>query len=123
MTETTGEQLVQLKGFTFDGDTGRTLSDLYQAVGNAGYRRDAPFVMPSWRKGDARPVVLNSYLDVEGNRVHVVWQSDDSGQSQVIDIITGAPSLEKNQGADAGACSACGDTAVFHEMMQALNDE
>ena len=123
MTETTREQLMQLKGYTFDGDTGRTLRDLYQAVGDAGYERDAPFIMPSWRDGDDMPVVLNSYLDDDGNRVHVVWQSDDAGQSIVVDIIADAPSLQKVAVDDAESCSACGGTATFLDALQALLED
>ncbi len=122
MTEATRKQVTRLKEFTFDGGTGRTLRDLYQAVGAAGYRRDAPFVMPSWREGDQTPVVLNSYLDGEGNRIHVVWQSDDAGLSQVVDIIDDAPSLEKVRAADADACDACGGAGAFRDTMQALLD-
>lgn len=122
MTEATREQLTRLAGFTFDGDTGRTLRDLYQAVSAAGYTRDAPFVMPSWREGDETPVVLNSYLDSEGNRVHVVWQSDDAGLSRVVDIIDDAPSLERVRADDADACDACGGVGAFREMMQATLD-
>ena len=122
MTEATREQLTGLKGFTFDGDTGRTLRDLHEAVGAAGYRRDAPFVMPSWREGDETPVVLNSYLDGEGNRVHIVWQSDDAGLSRVVDIIGDAPSLEKVMADDAEACDACGGASAFRDTMQALLD-
>ena len=86
-------------------------------VGSAGYTRDAPFVMPSWREGDERPVVLNSYLDGEGNRVHIVWQSNAAGPSRVVDIIDDAPSLEKVR---ADAADACGGVDAFHEMMQAI---
>ena len=122
MTEATREKLTRLKGFTFDGDTGRTLRDLYQAVGAAGYTRDAPFVMPSWREGDPTPVVLNSYLDGEGDRVHVVWQSGDTGLSRVVDIIEDAPSLEKVRADDAETCHACGGVDAFRETMQRLLD-
>ncbi len=123
MTEATRKQVTRLKGFTFDGDTGRTLRDLSEAVGAAGYRRDAPFVMPSWREGDEIPVVLNSSLDGDGNRVHVVWQSDGAELSRVIDIIDDAPSLEKVRAADADACDACGGVAAFRETMQEMLDE
>ncbi len=123
MAEATREKLTQLKGFTFDGDTGRTLRDLYQTVGDAGYTKDAPFVVPSWREGDDTPVVLNSYLDGGGNRVHVVWQSDSAGLSRVVDIIDDAPSLEKVRAADGDACDACSGVDAFRETMEAMLDE
>ena len=106
MTENINKELTGLKGFTFDGNTGRTLSDLYEAVNKIGYTTDTPFVMPSWREGDERPVVVNSYLDPEGKRVHIVWHSDDSGLSHVTDIILDAPSLAKEK--EASSCEMCG---------------
>ena len=106
MSKEIDKQLVGLKGFTFDGDTGRTLSDLYEAVNTIGGTKDAPFVMPSWLKGDEKPVVVNSYFDPEGKRVHVIWNSDNSGLSHVVDVILDAPSLAKEKA--AGSCEMCG---------------
>ncbi len=99
--------LTLLKGFSFDGDTGRTIRDLYAAVDGTGCTRDAPFVGPWWLEGNETPAAVNSFLDPEGKRVHVIWQSDDSGLSQVIDVVFDAPSLakEKHEGEECNACS------------------
>ncbi len=101
------ENLMLLTGFTFDGDTGRTLKDLYAAVSGTGCTRDAPFVRPLWVEGRQRPAVVNSYLTPEGRRVHVVWQSDDAGLSEVVNIVLDAPSLaeEKPRGQSCDICS------------------
>ncbi len=107
MSDKTDGILTLLKGFSFDGDTGRTIRDLYAAVDGTGCNRDAPFVMPYWLEGNETPAAVNSFLDPEGKRVHVVWQSDDSGLSQVIDVLFDAPSLakEKHEGGECDACS------------------
>ena len=105
MSESIDKQLLGLKGFTFDGDTGRTLSDLYEAVEATGCTQDTPFVMPSWLEGDQRPSVVNSYLDPEGKRVHIVWGSDNSGFSRVVDVILNAPALAKDEASDS--CNMC----------------
>ncbi len=103
------KELVSLKGFTFDGDTGKTLDDLYAAVEKTGYTRDAPFAVPSWREGAERPSVVNSYLDAEGKRAHVIWESDVTGMSRVVDVVMDAPSLlvEKGEGSCGCGCG-CG---------------
>ena len=106
MSESMNEQLIGLKGFTFDGDTGRTLDDLYEAVSIKGCTMDTPFLMPLWPDGNQRPSVVNSFLDSEGKRVHIVWNSEESGVSRVVDVILNAPSLAE-EGA-AGSCEACG---------------
>ena len=106
MSESTDKQLMSLKGFTFDGDTGRTLGDLYEATQALGCTRDIPFVMPAWLEGGERPVAVNSYLDPEGKRVHVLWESEHSGLSHVVDVILNAPSLAKEKGEDS--CETCG---------------
>jgi hypothetical protein len=106
VSETANEQLIKLKGFTFDGETGRKLSDLYSAVGETGYTKDAPFVRPTWSGDNPRPGAVNSFLDTEGNRAHLIWQSDDSGLSRVVDIVLNAPSLAREATGDA--CEACG---------------
>jgi len=106
MVETLEKQILELKGFTFDGTTGRTPADLYRAVGALGLVRDTPFLGPTWLKGENRPVVVNSYLDPAGKRVHVVWGSDESGLSKVVDVILDAPSLEKLK--SDNSCASCG---------------
>ncbi len=115
MSEKIDSILTLLKGFSFDGDTGRTISDLYAAVDGTGCTRDTPFVMPWWIEGDETPAAVNSFLDPDGRRVHVVWRSDDSGLSQVIDVIFDAPSLakEKHEGGECDVCSL--------EMMKQLS--
>ncbi len=107
MSENVDNILMLLKGFTFDGDTGRTISDLYAAVSGTGCTRDTLFVMPLWPEGDETPLGVNSYLDPEGKRVHVIWQADDSGLSRVVDVILNAPSLanEKPVGESCEMCS------------------
>lgn len=119
MSESINKQLGLLKGFTFDSDTGRTIGDLYQALDAMGLTQDTPFVSPSWIEGNERPVGLNSYLDPEGNRVHIIWHSDNSGLSSVIDVVLNAPSLAKEQAADS--CNACGTDMM--EMMKQLAEE
>ena len=118
MSESIDNKLMLLKGFTFDGDTGRTISDLYSAVNGTGCTRDAPFVMPLWFEGDERPAAVNSYLDPEGKRIHVIWQSDDSGVSQVVDVVLDAPSLarEKHEHED-GSCDIC-SIDMMKELLQ-----
>ena len=117
MSESVDSILMLLKGFTFDGDTGRTIGDLYAAVSGTGCTRDTPFVMPLWLEGDERPAGVNSYLDPEGKRVHVLWQSDDSGVSRVVDVILNAPSLarEKPAGGSSEMCSI--------DMMKEMSQE
>ena len=109
--------LMLLKGFTFDGDTGRTVRDLQTAVSGAGCTRDAPFATPKRLEGEATPAGVYSYLDPEGKRVHIVWQSDRSGLSRVIDVILDAPSLarEKHEGESCDMCSV--------KMMQELSQQ
>jgi hypothetical protein len=106
MSENINEKMVSLKGFTFDGNTQRSLRDLYDAVNAIGCTRDVPFTQPSWREGIETPVAINSYLDPEGQRIHVVWGSDGSGLSRVIDVVLNAPSLacEKTE----NSCNSCG---------------
>ena len=106
MSESVDNKLMLLKGFSFDGDTGRTIDDLYAAVSGTGCTRDDPFIMPLWLEGDKRPVAVNSYLDPEGKRVHIVWQSDRSGLSRVVDVILNAPSLARERHSD-GPCEMC----------------
>ena len=117
MSESVDNILMLLKGFTFDGDTGRTISDLYAAVSGTGCTRDTPFVIPLWREGDETPLGVNSYLDPEGKRVHVIWQSDDSGLSRVVDVVLNAPSLakEKPVGESCEMCSI--------EMMKQMSQD
>ncbi|UCH42557.1 MAG: hypothetical protein JSW16_07045 [Dehalococcoidales bacterium] len=120
MPENINDTLMLLKGFTFDGDTGRTIQDLYSAVTGTGCTKDTPFAMPSWVEGDEKPVAVNSYLDPEGKRVHIIWRSDTSGLSRVIDVVLNAPSLAKDKPAEA-SCD------VFHidmmEMIQQIAEE
>ena len=106
MTKEIDKQLIGLKGFTFDGDTGRTLSDLYEAVNTIGGTRDTPFVSPSRLEGSERPAAVNSYLDPDGRRFHIIWHSDNSGLSHVVDVILDAPSLAREEA--AGSCEMCG---------------
>lgn len=120
MSESVDSILMLLKGFTFDGDTGRTIDDLYAAVSGPGCTRDDPFVMPMWLEGDERPAGVNSYLDPEGKRVHIIWQSERSGLSRVIDVVLNAPSLAREKPEDE-ACDACG--ANMMEMMKQLAEE
>lgn len=107
MTGEIDNQLLDLKEFTFDGDTGRTLRDLYESVNAIGGTKDSPFVRPFQLEGHERPGVVNAYLDAEGRRFHIVWYSDKSGLSQVDDVILGAPSLAKDRQTDA--CQSCGE--------------
>lgn len=116
MSESVDSILMLLKGFTFDGDTGRTITDLYAAVSGTGCTRDTPFVMPLWLEGDERPAGVNSYLDPEGKRVHILWRSDDSGVSRVVDVILNAPSLAREKPED-GSCEMC-STDMMQEMMR-----
>ena len=107
MSEEIDDILTLLKGFSFDSDTGRTINDLYSAVSGTGCTKDTPFIMPWWIEGDETPAAVNSFLDPDGRRVHVIWRSDDSGLSQVIDVVFDAPSLakEKHEGGECDACS------------------
>ena len=111
MSETANDQLMKLRGFSFDGDTGRKLSDLYAAVGETGYTRDAPFVRPTWSGDNPRPGAVNSFMDTEGNRAHLVWQSDESGLSRVVNVVLNAPSLAGETTGDA--CGSCGAGCGF----------
>ena len=117
MSEKIDNTLMLLKGFTFDGDTGRTIRDLYSAVSGTGCTRDAPFVTHLRLEGDERPAGVNSYLDPEGKRVHIVWKSDDSGLSRVVDVVLNAPSLarEKPEGESCDLCSI--------EMMEQISKQ
>lgn len=121
MSESIENVLMLLKGFSFDGDTGRTISDLYAAVSGTGCTKDTPFAMPLWLEGDERPAGVNSYLDPEGKRVHIIWQSDDSGVSRVIDVVLDAPSLarEKHEGESCDICSI----DMMKEMLQGDTEE
>lgn len=116
MSEIVDNRLMLLKGFSFDGDTGRTIDDLYAAVGGTGCTRDDPFVMPLWLEGDERPAGVNGYLDPEGKRVHIIWRSDHSGLSRVVDVILNAPTLAKERPADE-SCDMCG-IEMMKEMLQ-----
>ena len=121
MSETVDNILMLLKGFTFDGDTGRTIDDLYAAVSGTGCTRDTPFVMPMWLEGDERPAGVNSYLDPEGKRVHILWQSDDSGVSRVVDIILDAPSLAREK-PEGESCEIC-NIDMMKEMKEMLQED
>ncbi len=122
MSKGVDDILMLLRGFTFDGDTGRTIKDLYAAVDGTGCTRDAPFVAPTWLEGDDRPAGLNSYLDPEGKRVHIVWQSDASGLSRVVNVVLDAPSLAREKGADpCDLCDACGIPDMF-DMLGDLSE-
>jgi hypothetical protein len=107
MSESVDNILMLLKGFSFDGDTGRTIHDLYAAVNGTGCTRDIPFAMPLWLEGDERPAGVNSYLDPEGKRVHIIWQSDSSGVSRVVDVVLNAPSLAREKHAEGESCEMC----------------
>jgi len=111
MTGNINEQLKELKGYTFDGDTGRNLNDLYREVIAKGSTRDFPFMAPSWSKGNDKPSEINSYLDSDGNRFHVVWRSDDSGLSSGVDVILDAPSLKREE--EEGSCDGCSGSCFF----------
>jgi len=122
MSEKVDSMLMLLKGFSFDGDTGRTISDLYSAVSGTGCTRDTPFAMPIWLEGDDRPAGVNSYLDPEGKRVHIVWQSEVSGVSRVVDIVLDAPSLAREKHADGETCDMC-SIDMMKEMLQGDMEE
>ena len=107
MSEKVDGILTLLKGFSFDGDTGRTINDLYAAVDGTGCTRDAPFAMPWWDEGDEKPAAANSFLDPDGRRVRVVWRSDESGLSQVTDVVFDAPSLAKPEHEEGDGCDTC----------------
>ncbi len=119
MSENINNELMLLKGFTFDGDTGRTIIDLYDRIGSIGLTKDTPFVGPLWREGDDRPSAVNSYMDPEGERVHIIWNSDKSGLSSILDVVLDAPSLAKEPVADS--CEACGVNMM--EMMKQIAEE
>ncbi|HEY92009.1 MAG TPA: hypothetical protein G4O07_09285 [Dehalococcoidia bacterium] len=106
MSEKIDSVLMLLKGFTFDGDTGRTLKDLYAAVTGTGCTKDAPFVMSTRLEGYERPAAINSYLDPDGRRIHIVWNSDESGISTVVDIVLDAPSLAREE-SNEESCDIC----------------
>ena len=116
MSESVDNKLMLLKGFSFDGDTGRTIDDLYAAVSGIGYTRDDPFVMPLWLEGDERPVAVNSYLDAEGKRVHIIWKLDCLGLSRVVDVVLNAPPLVMERHSD-GSCEMC-SIDMMKEMLQ-----
>lgn len=121
MSDSANERLMLLKGFSFDGDTGRTMADLYRAVEGIGFTRDAPFVKPLWLEGDDRPAGVNSFLDPEGKRVHVVWRSDDSGLSTVVDVVLDAPSLAREPSGES--CDICSIDMMSQLSQQALDSE
>ena len=107
MSEDVDNKLMLLKGFSFDGDTGRTLDDLYAAVSGTGCTRDDPFIMPLRLEGDEIPAAVNSFLDPEGKRVHIIWKLDTLGSSRVVDVVLNAPSLaiEKHSHESCDMCS------------------
>jgi len=113
------KQLLDLKGFTFDGDSGRKLSDLYEAVNTIGGAKDTPFVLPFHREGHERPAVVNAYLDPEGRRFHIIWYSEKSGLSRVDDVILDAPSLEREKATDS--CESCSQS--FQGILEELGKE
>jgi len=101
------KKLLALKGYSFDGDTGRTLKDLYKAVNDIGGQKDAPFVSSLSIKGRSAPAAINSYLDPGGERFQIVWQSESSGISHVTEIRFNVPSLAKIKNEDScGSCNA-----------------
>jgi len=106
MSEKIDSVLMLLKGFTFDGDTGRTLKDLYAAVTCTGCTKDAPFVMSTRLVGYERPAAIYSYLDPDGRMIHIIWNSDESGISTVVDIVLDAPSLAREE-SDEESCDIC----------------
>ncbi|MEE8398678.1 MAG: hypothetical protein V3S89_06715 [Desulfobacterales bacterium] len=110
------QQLLDLKGFTFDSDTGRKLRDLYETVNTMGGTKDTPFVLPYPLEGHERPAVVNAYLDPEGNRFHIIWYSDTSGLSHVDNVILDAPSLAREKQTDP--CNSCGEgmVGILEEM-------
>ena len=118
MSENIDNKLMLLKGFSFDGDTGRTIDDLYAAVSGIGCTRDDPFSMPLWLEGDERPVAVNSYLGPEGKRVHIIWKFDRLGLSRVVDVILNAPPLAMERHSD-GSCGMCS----IEMMKETLQEE
>jgi hypothetical protein len=112
------KQLLDLKGFTFDSDTGRKLSDLYETVNTIGGTKDNPFVLPYQLEGHERPAVVNAYLDSDGKRFHVIWYSDTAGLSHVRDVKFDAPSLARATQTDS--CDACGEGmhGILEEMVK-----
>lgn len=115
----TDKQLMALKGFAFDGDTGKTLVDLNRAVTAIGYTKDIPFAVPSWVENEKTPIIVNSYLDPKGNRVHVIWHSDESGLSKVVDVVFDAPSLERKKA--EGSCGTCQGACNPFEGIESQN--
>ncbi len=117
MAKETDNQLLSLKGFKFNGNTGKTLTDLYNAVKTMGGKKDSPFLAPLSIKGRDRFAVINSYLDPSGKRFHIVWQSDKAGLSEVVNVILNAPSLAKEQ---ENACEMCGDgfASILSEIVK-----
>ncbi len=118
MSERIDKQLMDLKGFTFDGDTGRTLRDLYQSVDAIGGTKDAPFVQPFQLDGHEPPAAVNAYLDPEGRRFHIIWYSDTSGLSHVENVIFDAPSLARDKQTDS--CEGCseGTLGILEELQR-----
>ena len=114
MSENIDDILMLLKGFTFDGDTGRTTRDLHAAVSGTGCTRDTPFATHMRLKGDEVPSGLYSYLDPEGRKVHIIWQSDGSGLSRVVDVVLDAPSPAREKH-EHDSCDMC-----FIEMMREM---
>ena len=117
MSEKIDRELMLLKGFSFDGDTGRTLDDLYSAVMGTGCTKDDPFAVPTRLEGHDRPAVLNSYLDPEDKRVHIIWKSDRSGLSCVVDVVLDAPPLAKERHSHE-SCEIC-SIDMMKETLQA----
>ena len=115
MPEGVDNKLMLLKGFSFDGDSGRTLDDLYAAVSGTGCTRDDPFIMPLRLEGDERPAAVNSFLDPEGKRIHIIWKLDHLGLSRVVDVVLNAPSLAVEKHSD-GSCGIC-SIEMMKEMM------
>lgn len=123
MSEKVDNILMLLKGFTFDGDTGRTIHDLYAAVTGTGCTKDTPFAMPYWLEGDDRPAGVNSYLDPEGKRVHIIWQSDSSGTSSVVDVVLDAPSLAKEKHEEGESCEMCSIDMMKAMLQDGIEEE
>ena len=121
MSDSANDKLMLIRGFTFDGDTGRTMSDLYHAAEELGLTRDTPFVMPLWPEGEERPAAVNSYLDPEGKRVHIIWQSDDSGLSRVVDVVADASSLARER-SGGDSCDGC-SVEMMREALQGVAEE
>ena len=53
MSGSANDKLMLIKGFTFDGDTGKTMSDLYHAAEELGLARDPQQIQTRSDKGRA----------------------------------------------------------------------